>query len=59
MGLTPTAIPAYNMGMNKRALKAAQKTLDREYAKAVKVITNFVVTFGKENKKLAAVKVKR
>lgn len=60
MGLTPTAIPAYNMGMNNaKALKAAQKTLDREYAKAVKVITNFVVTFGKENKKLAAVKVKR
>lgn len=60
MGLTPTAIPAYNIDMNNaKALKAAQKTLDREYAKAVKVITNFVVTFGKENKKLAKVKVKR
>jgi hypothetical protein len=45
--------------MNKRALKAAQKTLDKEYARAVKVVTNFVVAFGKENKKLASIKVKR
>lgn len=60
MGLTRTVIPAYNIDMNNaKALRAAQKTLDREYAKAVKVITNFVVTLGKENKKLAKVKVKR
>ena len=60
MGLTPRGIPAYNIDMNNaKALKAAQKTLDREYAKAVKVITNFVVMFGKENKKLATLKVKR
>ena len=44
---------------NAKALRAAQKTLDREYAKAVKVITNFVVTLGKENKKVAKVKGKR
>ena len=47
------------MNKNAKALRAAQKTLDKEYAKAVKVITNFVVTFGKENKKLATVKEKR
>lgn len=45
--------------MNKRALKAAQKTLDKEYASAVKMIVDFIVTTGKENKKLASLKVKR
>ena len=47
------------MNKNAKALRAAQETLDREYAKAVKVITNFVVTLGKENKKVATVKGKR
>ena len=48
------------MGMNNaKALRAAQKTLDREYAKAVKVIANFVVTLGKEHKKLESIKGKR
>ena len=45
--------------MNKRALKAAQKTLDKEYARAVKMVVDFIVMNGKENKKLANIKVKR
>jgi hypothetical protein len=46
--------------MNKaKALKAAQKTLDKEYSRAVKMIADFIVLNGKENKKLASIKVKR
>ena len=31
--LTPWIFPVYNTRMNKKALKAAQETLDKEYAK--------------------------
>ena len=31
--LTPWIFPVYNERMNKKALKAAQETLDREYKK--------------------------
>jgi len=45
--------------MNKKALKAAQKTLDKEYARAVKMVVDFIVMNGKEKEKLANIKVKR
>jgi hypothetical protein len=45
--------------MNKRALKAAQKTLDKEYARAVKMVVDFIVLNGKQKEKLASIKVKR
>ncbi len=43
--------------MNKRALKAAQKTLDKEYARAVKMVVDFIVLNGKQKEKLASIKV--
>jgi hypothetical protein len=51
--------PVYNIHMNKKALKAAQKTLDKEYARAVKMVVDFIVLNGKEKEKLASLKVKR
>jgi len=51
--------PVYNIHMNKRALKAAQKTLDKEYARAVKMVVDFIVLNGKQKEKLASLKVKR
>jgi hypothetical protein len=43
----------------KRALKAAQETLDREYSRAVKMVVDFIVLNGKQKEKLASLKVKR
>ena len=50
------------MNKNEKALRAAQKTLDREYARAIKIVGNYIdwcLSENKKNKKLAKVKVKR
>ena len=45
--LTPTDLPVYNLRMNKKALKAAQETLDKEYAKLDRAYLRTINMIGK------------